>query len=172
MLDNMVLSYLVEATRVGYEPGRDPDLVLRGERVAAVRLLIWGAVGVGETAVLQSQRTRDAEWREALLRMVAIQLPELPTPEGMDLDRRVEELLHLHADAEDCRILAEAEALNAAAVITFDKRMIHRLERHSAVPLCSPSDYWTELWIPRGTPPAHLPRGDNPLASQLWWRWD
>lgn len=168
----MILSYLVEATVLGYDPACDRDHLLRDERVAAVRLLIWGMIGVGEMAVRQSQRTDDAKWRNALFRMVAIQLPEFRPPAGLDLERRVEVLTRAHADPEDCRIVAEAEVLDAPALITFDKRMIRRLARLTAVPLCTPTEYWLALCIPPGTPPRWPPRDDNPLAHQPWWRWD
>ena len=169
LVDNMILSYLAMAIAGNYQP--EPG----EERVASLRLFIWGAdLGVSETPLSQSQKTPDPEHREELDRLVTILLPEFGVPDGAEADvaARVLELVALHGDAEDCRIVAEAGALEAGVLITFDKRMRRRLERVSRVPILYPTELWAKLAIPRGTPPIWEPDVTNPLSRESFWRWD
>jgi predicted nucleic-acid-binding protein len=171
LVDNMVLSYLVEAMSGWYDPALDPQEHVRAEKEAAARLWMWAAVAVGETAVRESQQTSDSRRREALKRCVSVQLPELQVPATDALEERVGELLRHHKGVNDCRVVAEAEVLGAPAVVTFDKRLKRHLRGHARVPIRYPSQQWKALGIPRGTPPVWMPRQDNPLYRHNWWRW-
>ena len=81
-------------------------MLLDEERVAALRLYFWHHLGVGQTAVQQSQRTPDPEHRIRLERLVAILMPEFFLGEWQheSVERRVGELRNAHPDEEDCRI--------------------------------------------------------------------
>jgi hypothetical protein len=172
MLDNMVLSYLVEAMDDGYDPEKD-DEALGRQRLAALRLFLWAEIAVGETAVEQSQRTRDESWREKLGRLTSILVPELVVPEEGHqwLARRTDRLGEWHNDPEDCRIVAEAEGLRALAVVTFDKTLKKKLAGHAELPILFPSEYWERLNVAPGTPPRWTPHPSNPLADKSWWPW-
>lgn len=173
LLDTMILSYLAEAMAGDYDPRLDADDALRDERVAAFRLFLWASVGVGETAVEQATRTRDAAWRSQLDRLVMIHLPEYRVPDAdmPHVDSRTIELNQIHGDAEDCRIVAEAEALGVG-LATFDFEMQKKLAAHAEVPLRGAGEYWRELAVPRGTRPHLEPAWDNPIGATTWWRWD
>ncbi len=173
LLDTMILSYLAEAMAGDYDPKRDPDVKLREERVAAFRLFLWCRVGVGKTAVEQAMRTLDAGHRRRLQQLVMVQLPELQVPdEALGwADSRTRVLTAFHSDSEDCRILAEAEALRARCVVTFDLRMQKRLGPHSQVGLLGAAMYWRDLAIPRGTPPNLRPAWGNSIGGDDWWEW-
>jgi hypothetical protein len=88
------------------------------------------------------------------------------------LRERTIELVKLHADEDDCRIVAEAELLEANHLVTFDKQMQKRLSGAARIPIVSASELWRQLEIPRGTPPIREPHATNPLSQQEWWRWD
>jgi hypothetical protein len=77
-----------------------------------------------------------------------------------------------HSDEEDCRIVAEAELLEASWLVMFDKKLRRRLDRNARVALRYPSELWNELGIPRGTKPLFEPHPENPLIGESFWRWD
>ena len=57
------------------------------------------------------------------------------------------------------------------AFVTFDGVLKAHLQAHATVALRSPSEQWTALRIPRGTPPHWQPRRGHPLHGADWWRW-
>ncbi len=170
----MILTYLAEAMAGDYQPDRDADSALRNERVAAFRLFLWHRLGVGETAVKQSQRTLSSEWLERLDRLVMIHLSEYRVSDARSagMNSRVQELVCYHSDPEDCRLVAEAEALGVDCLVTFDSRLMKRLSPRTGVHLCGAAVYWIELGIPRGTPPTIVPAWTNPIRNRNWWHWD
>lgn len=174
MVDSMILSYLEAATAVGYQPQDDPTH-LRDERIAAVRLFLWDELAVGEPAIRQCRAISDPETRARLDSFVGALMAPFARysqeTEGV-VTLRAAEMLTLHADPKDCRVVAEAEALGAAVLVTFDKRLRNRLAGSSKVKILFPTERWTELEIPRGMRPRVLPEGSNPLAHENWWRWD
>lgn len=173
MIDNMILSNLQDAMTVGYEPKTD-DEALAEQKIAALRLFLWTNLAVGETVVIQSQRSNDVEVRHRLDRLVAIQLPEYRVPDykRSALNSRARELARLHRDLEDCRIVAEAELIGVPALLTFDKTMQRRLQCAATVEILSPSEQWEKLDIPRGQKPLREPHPTNPLSRRSFWRWD
>ena len=75
--------------------------------------------------------------------------------ESSQIESRTKELLNWHNDENDCRILAEAEALEANILLTFDGDFQKRLNPHARIKLVKPS----QLKIPAGTP--HKFRREN-----------
>jgi hypothetical protein len=152
---------------VGYDPPTDYQK-LAEQKVAALRLFFWTNLAVGETAVAQSQRARDPAIREQLDRLVAIELPEyrVPDDERNALEFRTRELTRLHEDAEDCRIVAEAELIGVPTLLTFDKTMQKRLRRAARIEILSPTEQWDRLAIPRGRDPIREPDATNPLSRR------
>ena len=63
------------------------------------------------------------------------------------IETRTKQLLDLHSDEDDCRILAEAEALSADVLLTVDGKFQKRLKVCARTTLVKPS----ELAIPVGT---------------------
>ena len=74
-------------------------------------------------------------------------------------------------DLNDCRVLAEAEAVGAAALLTLDRRLRRNLAPHARLRILSPSRYWKELAFPRGTPPQWSPRRGSPLYRAMSLPW-
>jgi hypothetical protein len=84
---------------------------------------------------------------------------------------RAADLEQYHRKLEDRMVLAEAEDLGFSALLSFDNKFIKRLQQHARLHLTAPKDCWDSLAIPNGADPVHLPRNDNPLLAQTWWRW-
>ena len=169
----MILSYLEEAMTLGYDPALDDEALAR-ERVAALRLYLWTELAVGGTALKQTERNRQPAVKRQREQLVAILMPEyrVPEHEQSTLNQRTVELTQLHRDEEDCRIVGEAELLQANWLITFDKKLKRRLDGEARVKLRSPSELWNELQIPRGTRPIREPDPTNRLSGASFWRWD
>jgi len=173
VIDGMILDYLVDAMETGYNPSVD-DRDLAAEKIAALRLFLWTDLAVGRIAAEQTQRTPDEVRRRRLFNLLAYHLPEVWVQEdehGAWLARSSVLAAH-HRDEQDCRIVAEAEIVRAPALLTFDKRLKKHLQEHSGVKILYPTEQWSELNIPRGTRPRWTPATGNPLANQVFWRWD
>lgn len=85
------------------------------------------------------------------------------------VDARVLELVphHPEHDADDCRVIAEAEAAGAAILATIDKK-IKRLQSHTNVRLLTPEDSVVALKISPGAAPSRWPFDGHPLAAGAW----
>jgi hypothetical protein len=172
-VDSMIADYLVQAMHVGYNPATDPDGALAAEREAAFRLFLWAEMTVPPTVLVQLSDTNDRTWRDTLERVVLIHLPEAQIPPASLpwIQSRTQALVGFHVDAFDCRIVAEAETIRAAALLTFDHRLRKHLNSHATLPIITPSEYWARLAIPRGTPPLWAPSPSNPVSGETWWHW-
>lgn len=172
-IDAMIVDYLLQAMATGYSPSADPDQALATERVAAFRLFLWNDLMVPPTVLSQLAATRDPTWRRSLERLVLIHLPEAQVPARAVpvLEARTTALATHHRDDLDCRIVAEAEFIGAAALLSFDHWLRKHLGVHATLPLVTPSEYWEQLAIPPGTPPRWTPAPSNPISHETWWHW-
>lgn len=171
-LDSNCITYLSEALSQGYDPENDGDGTIRPERVALVRLLLYTKeVFVCPRSREQVEAIPD-EVRLALQQWIGDQLlPELVVTDVERVDERVVELVNLHPDEDDCRILAEAELGRASILLTRDEDFTKRLGDTSAIPIRTPSGYWEDLNLPQGAKPMVVPHPTNPLGQLNWWRW-
>jgi hypothetical protein len=87
------------------------------------------------------------------------------------ISRRAQRFRHYHPKERDCMILAEAEAVQLALLLSFDFDFVDRLSGKCNVRLMTPLDCWNLLGIPRGASPKTVPHPTNPLIDQSWWRW-
>lgn len=172
-VDSMIVDYLVQGMSVGYDPATDPERALASEREAVFRLFLWAEVTVLPTVLKQLVATKDPAWRDRLERLVLIHLPEAQIPPGAfpAIETRTQALLPFHSDALDCRIVAEAESVGTAALLSFDHRLRKRLGPNTRLPLVTPSQYWARLAIPHGTQPRWTPASSNPMSHESWWHW-
>ena len=172
--DSNVLSYFLQANQAGYDPASDPDPVLAAERVAAFRLFLYmERAFVVPTVEREAKCIRDAIRRDEHLRFIRFQFDQV-LEQNLDANwirRRTSELARHHADEDDCRAVAEAEGGTMEVFVTFDGVLKAHLQAHATVALRSPSEQWTALRIPRGTPPHWQPRRGHPLHGADWWRW-
>ncbi len=172
-VDSMIVDYLVQAMDAGYDPATDPDHALAPEREAVFRLFLWAEMTVPPTVLPQLAATKDSGWRGRLERLVLIHLPEaqISAAAMSAIEARTRVLLPFHCDALDCRIVAEAESIGAAALLSFDHRLRKHLGAHATLSLVTPSKYWAQLAIPRGTWPRWTPASSNPMSQETWWYW-
>jgi hypothetical protein len=78
---------------------------------------------------------------------------------------------HHPGQKNDCMILAEAEDIGFATLLSFDDQFVKRLAPHARLTLTKPAQLWEALAIPLGARPDKVPTPDNPLAREKWWRW-
>lgn len=173
-LDSNCITYLADGLAEGYNPDADGDDVLRPERVALVRLLLYTRdIFICPHSRAQVEGIPDEARRALQLLIGDVLLPEIVL-RGRHMDRvmgRIAELVVLHPDDEDCWILAEAEVGGAAVLLTRDGDFRNRLANASAIPIRTPTDYWDDLGLSNGVQPKIEPHPSNPLAHVDWWRW-
>lgn len=165
-LDSQCLSYLIEAMSVTAAPVGD----LAPQKLALFRCYLYrpGGLHVTPTVTAEWHRIRDAD-RLALHGSYSQTLIGETQPINQrQIDARTIALDVFHSDADDCRILAEAEDASLSVLLTFDTRFIDRLQPHTTVTLTRPTDFWASLSVPRGARPATEPRADNPLSLVSW----
>ena len=168
-LDSQCLSYLVDAMSVTSAPVGD----LAEQQLALFRCFLYrpGGFHVTPTVTAECGRIRNAA-RLALHSSYSQTLIGETRPiDQRQIDARTRSLQTFHSDADDCRILAEAEDGSLSVMLTFDTRLINRLGQHTSVRLVRPVDFWVSLNIPRGSKPVTAPRADNPLSLESWWQW-
>lgn len=177
-VDSNVLTYLIQASTGRYDPSTDPEPGLAPERVAAFRVFLYAqclyivpTVSKEVEAIRSNPGVRD--WH---LRFRDVLLGEVLGLDDSRVQERAEDLSKYHRDGRnflnDCRIVAEAELGALHVLLTFDRRLRKNLDQQTgALRLRQPSEYWTELDIPQGTPPKWAPPSSNPLSKASWWRW-
>lgn len=173
-IDRNVWQFLVTVTRSGYDPSPITDVRLREEEIAAFRHPIYGErLWITPTVQVEAEAITDPELRCANEGMRAVFLREIPAREldAAWVEARTAELGQHHSGAKDCRIVAEAEAARVGHLLTFDTCLRRRLAPHSTIPIMTPTAYWEERNIPRGTTPTWEPAVSNPLRCAFWWRW-
>lgn len=79
--------------------------------------------------------------------------------------------LQYHPQKNDCKILSEAEALNCDFFVSYDKNLINRLSEVSKAPILRPKELWKMLDVPRNANPKVIPKTENPMANEVWWKW-
>ena len=168
-LDSQCFTYLITAIEAVEEPSDQ----LADQRLALVRSFFYGPLlSVTSTAVEEFKAIRDDSRREQHESWGLVHFNYLY---NFHIESAVQErssrLLTHHRGLNDCRIVAEAEQHQAAAVITYDQALIRRLGTHSTVPFLTPSQYWAQLAVPQGSTPRLIPAHGNPLAEKDWWRW-
>jgi hypothetical protein len=172
-VDAMIVDYLAQAMDGGCRSPVEDSGSLGTERLAAFRLFLWSDMAVLPTALKQLAEIKDLAWCRRLERLLLFQLPEAQIPDSAQwaIDVRASVLAQHHSCPADCRIVAEAESIGAAALLTFDHKLRKHLIPHATLPLVTPSEYWATLAIPRGEASRWVPEGSNPLSRETWWHW-
>jgi hypothetical protein len=173
-IDRNVWQYLVDATSGAYDPAVDTS-DLREERVAALRIVLHtpSILCVTPSVHAEFERIGDpGRWCEnAGIRDVFIRVVRPCDLDSRLVETRTRVLQAHHADPDDCRVVAEAEAARVWRFITFDTLLVQHLTSHTTLMLTQPSVYWRELRVPQGANPRLSPAPSNPLSTQSWWRW-
>ena len=142
-LDSNVISYLITAMALGYDPSLDRHDRLTVERVAAMRVFLYlGDLFITPTASREIEAIGKPELRALHEQVRAGLLNELAVVESAAIRRRVMSLRGTHNKEADCRILSEAEFGGLSHLLTLDTRFQSRLDPVSPVALLSPSEFW------------------------------
>ena len=144
-----------------------------GDDLAAFRLFIYAPkLVILPTVAVEAAKIPKGDKHNEHLNWIWYHFDEAPLgPEAQPIESRTQELLphHPEKDADDCRIVAEAEAAGAALLATIDKK-IKRLQPHTLVQLLTPADALGYLKIEHGAHPQREPADGHPLAGSTWWR--
>jgi hypothetical protein len=172
-IDRNVWQYLADATGGAYDPALDASDV-REERVAAADCPTYAFyLCVTPSVYAEFERIGDpGRWREnAGMRDVFIRVVRPCDLDSRHVKTRTRVLQAHHADPDDCRAVAEAEAARVWRFLTLDRHLVQHLISHTTLILTQPSTYWRELRVPQGANPRLSPAPANPLSTQSWWRW-
>ncbi len=168
-----VLTYFLEGNNGNYKLG--PDDPLADQRIAAVRLFLYGKPVIVPTVRAEAKRIPNQAGLEEHLRFIDYSFGEFNSDEQQEasIQRRADDLLPRHSKgADDCRVLAEVEEDGDIPVlVTWDRGFIGDLAPYARVRLEPPVEGWRSFEIPPGTPPRWTPAPGHPLANEAWWRW-
>lgn len=170
-LDSNALTYLLDAFAEGYLPRTDPDPIAP-ERLAMFQAFCYSGYQfwVSPTVRAEYLRIGNLAKRETHDRWARYHLHDVePDVPDSILGSRVVVLQQRHSDIDDCRILAEAEAVQADIVLTSDADFVADLHAATEVLLMRPTEFLTSLNIAPNSPPCIRPAKGNPLAHETWW---
>jgi hypothetical protein len=155
-IDRNVWQYLADATRGAYDPALDTSDV-REERLAALRIVLHtpSILCVTPSVHAEFERIGDpGRWREnAGMRDVFIRVVRPCDLDSGLVETRTRVLQAHHADPDDCRVVAKAEAARVSRFLTLDRHLVQHLTSHTTLMLTQPSAFWRELRVPQGANP-------------------
>ena len=168
-LDSQCLSYVID----GLEGVEAPKDALASIRIALARLFFYtpGTLWVTPTVEVECARIRRIDRRILHERWIAPLFGVRPPLDPQRVIERTAELLRLHPDEDDCRIVAEAEGAELRVLLTNDDKLLKHLTGATTLGIHRPEELWTALAIPPGAKPNKIPAFDNPLSGQTWWQW-
>ncbi|WP_154222911.1 hypothetical protein [Marinicella rhabdoformis] len=172
-LDSQCFTYLALTFFNQKEPLGD----LAQEKVALFRSFVYGEV---ELSIVP---TVEEEWKQ--IKDIAkykqhndvneILIPTLsPYYSSLSSEKislYTEKYLQYHPKKNDCKILSEAEVLNCDFFVSYDNDLINRLSKVSETSILKPKELWKMLDVPRGAKPKVIPKGENPMVNEVWWKW-
>ena len=146
---------------------------LAPERIATFRLFLYCQPHILPSVTAEAGLIPDDTKLDKHLRFIGSAFAEFIPDNEQDqiIDQRAKTLNKFHSGKSDCRIVAEAEVGEVPTLISLDSKLISRLTPHTSVALRRPSEFWSELAFPPGTPPKWMPAPGHPLEHATWWRW-
>jgi hypothetical protein len=168
-LDSNCLSYVIDAL----EGIGEPTDALAQQKVALVQLFLYtpGTLWTLPTVKREFSRIPDPKRRAAHESWTNVLFGVRPLNHPDAVRRRADDLAGIHADEDDRMVLAEAEDIGFASLLSFDGTFLRRMAPHARLNLATPLACWQELAVPKGATPCHVPHDTNALATQTWWRW-
>ena len=144
-----------------------------GDDLGAFRLFIYAPrLTILPTVTEEADRIPKDDKRQEHLKWIWYHFIEAQLRgETKRVANRTQELLahHPEKDADDCRIVAEAEAAGVDVIATIDKK-IKRLQSHTRVRLLTPTATLEHLGIVGAANSEREPANGHPLAEATWWR--
>ncbi len=168
-LDSNCLSFLIAAL----EGIARPTDNLTDEKIALVRIYLYtsGTLWVTPTVKREFERIKDAAKKGRHQRWTSSNFGVRPVNDPSAIKRRGTNLKRFHPGKNDRTVLAEAEDIGFATLLSFDQKFVKRLAPHARLTLTTPGEFWISLAIPKGAEPNKEPTPDNPLSMQQWWQW-
>lgn len=167
---NVLTAFLLANNGKPAEHEADP---LAPERLATYRLFLYCRPFVLPSVTVEAGLIPDGAKLEEHLRFIAFTFAEL-NPDDYQQERikeRAAALKKFHSGDLDCQIVAEAEVGEVPILVSLDSKLIVRLSPHTSVRLRRPTELWSDLAIPPGTPSKWVPGLGHPLEHETWWRW-
>lgn len=170
-VDGNVLSYLIQANTLGYDPSTDPDKKLAPERKAAFRLLLYlPCIYLVPTISEEIENIPDLNLRKQHTEVRDILFDEVLNLNNEAVNDLAVTYYDLHKSRKDCRLVAEAKLGCLDVLLTFDQDLIKHLSGYTdQLMLTTPSAYWGGLDHSR--PPKWVPHPAHPLYNAGWWKW-
>lgn len=146
---------------------------LTQERLATYRLFLHCRPFILPSVTVEAGLIPNGVKLEEHLRFIAYSFAEVIPAEYQKqlIARRAAELGKFHNGQLDCEIVAEAEVGGVPIVVSLDSKLISRLSPHTSIRLRRPTELWSDLALPPGTPPKWVPGSDHPLEHETWWHW-
>lgn len=92
-------------------------------------------------------------------------------PNKADIILRTHTLNAYHADVDDCRIVAECEALDVSVLLTSDRKLRNAMKKvDTQLSVLSGQQYWEKMGIAPGDAPTMALHPDDPLNHATWWQ--
>jgi hypothetical protein len=146
---------------------------LAHERRATYRLFLHCRPFILPSVTVEAGLIPDGVKLEEHLRFIAYSFGEVIPDEHQErlIAGRSAALRKFHNGALDCQIVAEAEIGEVPTLVSLDSKLISRLSPHTTVRLRRPTELWSDLALPAGTPPKWVPGSGHPVEHETWWRW-
>ena len=143
------------------------------ERLATYRLFLHCKSFILPSVTVEAGLIPDGVKLGEHLRFIAYTFAEVVPDEYQEqlIVARAAKLRAFHNGELDCRIVAEAEVGEVPTLVSLDSKLISRLSPHTSLRLRRPTELWSELRLPAGTPPKWVPGSGHPLEHETWWRW-
>ena len=151
-VDSQIVTFFVEAER----NSKPASAVVQNQYNAVYYIALTYGLWLLPKVEEEVQKIPDVAYRlkheQSLMQLFR---PTNLSESASQIEARTKKLRMFHSDGDDCRILAEAEALEADVLLTFDGDFEKRLKSRTSVQLIKPSQFR----IPVGTP--HKFRREN-----------
>ena len=172
-LDSNAVSYLIEALRSFSGP---PTGEAADEKIALARSYLYRqpetVFCITPTVAAEFSRISDQERLSDHASWASQHLLILSKPSNtVDIIFRTNALNAYHADVDDCRIVAECEALDINVLLTSDRKFRNAMNRAgTTVSVLSGQQYWDEMAVVPGESPMMELYPASPLNTASWWR--
>lgn len=172
VLDSNAMTHLNEALSPAYDPATDLSGFC-GERIALLRAYLHLDYIPWIVPMVDAEYQHIAHQPRLVSHtlMAHVFLNEVTEPlDSAVIDARVAELSTRHPRKDDCRVVAEAEAIGGDVLLTCDLALLRKLAPVAKIALYRPSEFWAQLAVPRGRRP---PRDilDHTSHRDRWWDW-
>ncbi|MEM7747650.1 MAG: type II toxin-antitoxin system VapC family toxin [Pseudomonadota bacterium] len=172
-LDSNAMSYLIEALGSFSGP---PTGNTAAEKIALARCFLYRqpetVFCITPTVSAEFSKIPDQERLSEHANWALLHLQVLPKPSSTaDLIFRTNTLNAFHSDVDDCRIVAECEALDVNMLLTSDRKFCNAMNRvGTTVGVLSGQQYWNEMAVSPGETPMMELHPDSPLNTATWWK--